>query len=110
MQAAGDQAGLEALADEFVSPWSAAQIDMHFASVATWSTANSCPVILNEFGVLNFCVDAASRANWIRAVRQAAEDHEVGWTYWEADQGFGFIADRASTDGFDDSAIGALLS
>ena len=49
-------------------------------------------MILNEFGVLDFCVDAASRANWLRAVRQAAEANGIGWTYWEAYQGFGFIA------------------
>ena len=66
--------------------------------------------MLGEFGVLNFAVDPTSRANWIRAVREAAEGVGAGWVYWEADQGFGFIADRQSTDGFDDTMIGALLA
>ena len=109
-KAAGDQPALDTLAAEFDSPWTAAHIAADFADLARWSKAHTCPAILDEFGVLNFCADPASRANWIRAVRKAAEKHGVGWAYWEADQGFGFIADRGSTDGFDDVAIGALLS
>jgi endoglucanase len=72
--------------------------------------AHDCPVMLNEFGVLNFCVDAESRARWIRAVRKAAEVNRIGWAYWELDQGFGIIGSRQSTEGFDRSMIAALLS
>jgi endoglucanase len=86
-----------------------AHIDADFRRLAAWASANRCPVMLNEFGVLNFCVDATSRANWVRAVRRAAEANGVGWSYWEADQGFGFIADRRSTAGIDPSMLEALL-
>ena len=55
------------------------------------------------------CVDEKSRVAWIGAVRKAAEDAGVGWTYWELDQGFGFIKDRRSADGFDTALIDALL-
>jgi endoglucanase len=65
--------------------------------------------MLNEFGVLNFCVDAQSRAAWVRAVREAAEANHIGWTYWELDQGFGFIKSRLSTEGFDAAMMAALL-
>jgi endoglucanase len=65
--------------------------------------------MLNEFGVLNFCVDPTSRASWVRSVRTAAEANGIGWTYWEADQGFGFIKDRRRTDGFDAATIDALV-
>jgi endoglucanase len=65
--------------------------------------------MLNEFGVLNFCVDATSRANWVRAVRKAAERNTVGWTYWEADQGFGFISDRTASASVEQTMIEALL-
>lgn len=66
--------------------------------------------MLGEFGVLDFCVDAASRANWIRAVRSAAEANGAGWIYWEADQGFGFMADRTDAGGIDAAITRALLS
>jgi endoglucanase len=66
-------------------------------------------VILDEFGALGFCSDAASRAGWIRAVRQAAEADGIGWAYWELDYGFGFIRNRQSTEGFDRPVIEALL-
>ena len=110
LAAGDDQPALDALNTELGSPWTADRIAADFADAGRWSAAHRSPMILNEFGVLDFCVDAASRANWLRAVRQAAEANGIGWTYWEADQGFGFIADRASTDGFDQTAIGALLS
>jgi endoglucanase len=66
--------------------------------------------MLNEFGVLNFCVDAASRTTWVRAVREAAERNAVGWTYWEADQGFGFISSRTAGGVVDQPMVEALLA
>jgi endoglucanase len=109
LRAAGDEAALAALEDAFKHPWTAAQIAADFAGVVEWSRKNDCPVILDEFGALGFCSDAASRANWIRAVRRAAEANDIGWVYWELDYGFGFIRSRRSTDGFDRSMIDALL-
>jgi endoglucanase len=106
---AGDERALAALDDAFQHPWTAAQIASDFAEVAEWSRKNDCPVILDEFGALGFCSDAKSRANWTRAVREAAEANGIGWAYWELDYGFGFIHDRQSTEGFDRSMIDALL-
>ncbi|HET7094041.1 MAG TPA: cellulase family glycosylhydrolase, partial [Thermomicrobiales bacterium] len=105
---AGDERALAALEDAFQHPWTAAHIASDFAGVQEWSRKNDCPVILDEFGVLGFCSDAASRANWIRAVRQAAEANGIGWTWWELDQGFGFIRSRQETGGFDLPMIEAL--
>lgn len=109
LSAAGDSEALQVLVEEFAEPWFASRIEADFADLARWSSEQNCPVLLNEFGVLDFCVDPASRARWVRAVREAAEATCVGWTYWELDQGFGFIADRRSTEGFDMTLIEALL-
>jgi endoglucanase len=106
--AAGDQEGLALLKDAFSQPWSADHIAGEFARLGEWSRVNNCPVVVGEFGVLNFCVDRESRANWVRAVRRAAEANGIGWTYWELDQGFGFIKSRLETDGFDLSMVEAL--
>ena len=108
-KAAGDQEALDYLNGEFDGAWSVKHIEADFATLAKWSKKHKTPVMLNEFGVLNFSVDSVSRANWVRAVREAAEAHGIGWTYWEADQGFGFIADRLGSDRVEQSMIEALL-
>ncbi|WP_328824588.1 glycoside hydrolase family 5 protein [Mesorhizobium neociceri] len=109
LRAAGDEEAASLLENELSNPWTAAAIASNFAEAARWSVAHDCPLMLNEFGVLNFCVDAQSRAAWVRAVREAAEANHIGWTYWELDQGFGFIASRLSPEGFDASMMAALL-
>jgi endoglucanase len=109
LRAAGDEEAANLVEDELSAPWTEARIAADFADLARWSAAHDCPVMLNEFGVLNFCVDAESRASWVRAVRMAAEANHVAWTYWELDQGFGFIRNRQSVEGFDGPMIAALL-
>lgn len=109
LQGAGDDAGVTFLDGEFAHDWTVARIRADFATAADWSKANRCPLLLGEFGVLDFCVDAGSRARWVEAVREAAEANGMGWNYWEVDAGFGFIADRQSTTGFSSSMITALV-
>jgi endoglucanase len=109
LKEAGDDAALRTLDTEFEFAWTVKRIQNDFADIGKWSKRTKTPVLLNEFGVLNFCVDPESRANWTRAVREAAEANGVGWNYWELDEGFGLIADRQSTEGFDTSLIDALL-
>ncbi|MHA6643849.1 glycoside hydrolase family 5 protein [Mesorhizobium sp. A623] len=104
----GDEAATAFLKEQFSHPWTTASIAADFATLGQWSAKNRCPAIVDEFGVLDFCVDPASRSTWVRAVRQAAEANGVGWAYWELDQGFGFIKNRTSTEGFDLSMIEAL--
>lgn len=106
----GDAAARDYLDGEFASAWTADHIRADIEDASRWSRLNNCPVILDEFGVLDFCVDPMSRANWIGVVRRATEANGIGWTYWELDQGFGFIRDRRSTEGFDRSVIAALVS
>jgi endoglucanase len=103
----GDRAFLDG---EFKRPWTIANIAADFAEAGAWAKGHGVPMMLGEFGVLNFCVDPASRGNWVRAVRQAAEANGLGWASWEADQGFGFIVDRTSPAGFDASMLEALLT
>lgn len=98
------------LREEFLRSWTVGHIEDDFAEAAAWSTRTGVPLMLGEFGVLNFAVDAVSRTTWIRAVRQAAEANGIGWAHWDTDDGFGFIADRTSTDGFDGQMIEALLA
>lgn len=109
LRAAGDEQAAALIEEQLSTPWTDAAIASEFARLKHWSETHECPVIMNEFGVLNFCVDAESRTSWVRAVRRAAEANQLGWTYWELDQGFGFIQSRRSTEGFDRSMIAALF-
>lgn len=109
LRAAGDEQAAAMIEEQLSTPWTKASIASEFARLARWSVTHSCPVILNEFGVLNFCVDAESRTSWVRAVRRGAEANRIGWAYWELDQGFGFIQSRQSTEGFDHAIIAALF-
>lgn len=108
LRRAGDTEALKLVEDAFARPWDAARIAADFAEVAAWAKQHDCPAILGEFGVLDFCADDASRANWTRAVCRAAEANGIGWTYWELDQGFGFIKDRRSVEGFNPALLAAM--
>lgn len=109
LRASGDKQASALIEEQLSTPWSEAAVASEFTRLKHWSETHECPVLMNEFGVLNFCVDAESRAAWTSAVRRAAEAHQVGWVYWELDQGFGFIKNRRSTDGFDPMMTAALL-
>ncbi|WP_181407993.1 glycoside hydrolase family 5 protein [Pararhizobium mangrovi] len=109
LKANDDAKALKMLNDAFSDPWTPSAIESDFAGLSNWSERHGQTVILNEFGVLDFCADEKSRTAWIRAVRRAAERHGIGWTYWELDQGFGFIEDRRSPEGFDRAVVKALL-
>ena len=109
LRAAGDEQAAALIEEQLSSPWTDAAIASEFVRLKHWSETYDCPVMMNEFGVLNFCVDTESRTSWVRSVRQAAEVNQVGWVYWELDQGFGFIKSRSSMQGFDSSMIAALF-
>lgn len=105
-----NQSALDFLNQEFEADWTRARIDDDFRQLGDWAKQNNTPVVLNEFGVLNFCVDAQSRINWITQVRNAAVRNAIGWTYWEFDRGFGFVEDRLDPDTIDFSIASALLT
>ncbi len=105
----GDVEAAERLEAQLATDWTEAAIRAQFRQAADWSAATACPIMLNEFGVLDFCVDAASRQAWTGAVRHAAEAHGIGWAWWELDQGFGLIADRKRIEGFDEAMLAALF-
>lgn len=101
---------LAVLDEEFLSEWTSASIEADFIAAANWSRRNGVPVILGEFGALADAADTRSRANWIRATRKAAETHGMGWLYWDLDDGFGFLDDRASPAGLNRDLVDALLA
>ncbi|MCT7663223.1 glycoside hydrolase family 5 protein [Shinella kummerowiae] len=109
LRAAGDDEAIALIEDQLATPWTEVAVRAVFEGAARWSERSGCPVMLNEFGVLDVCVDAPSRVAWIRAVRKAAEASGIGWAYWDLDQGFGLMESRLEGDGFDAAMLDALF-
>ena len=109
LRAQGNAEALAMLDQELEADWTYERIEEDFARVGVWSQTTGCPVVLNEFGVLQGCVDPLSRIRWIAAVRDAAERYGMAWTYWELDAGFGFVADRQDAASLDPMLLAALI-
>lgn len=69
------------------------------ATARRWSDQNQVPIWLGEFGSYGgppgHPNDMASRAEYTRLVREAAEQRGIPWTYWELDSGFGAYDPKA---------------
>lgn len=109
LRSMGDMEAARLVEEQMTTDWTQTAIHAEFRRAAEWSAATGCPVMLNEFGVLNFCVGTASRQAWIHAVRCAVEENGIGWALWELDQGFGLIVDRTKAEGFDEATFEALF-
>jgi endoglucanase len=64
-----------------------------------WGAKHDVPIWLGEFGAYGGPPtspnDIASRAEYTRLVREAAEDRGMRWAYWELDSGFGVYDPQA---------------
>ncbi|WP_316858768.1 cellulase family glycosylhydrolase [uncultured Cohaesibacter sp.] len=108
MKARGAPDLVRALQETFQQPWNAARIATDFAALGQWSKHHKVPVIVNEFGVLDFDVDRRSRINWLRAVRLAAEKNCIGWAHWDFSDGFAMVNPQTTLP--DPFVMDALLS
>ena len=81
-----------------------AEIDV----AAKWAQEHHVRLIVTEFGIFNGAVPPASRAAWLRDVRQALEQRSIGWTVWEYRGGFGVVSDLEHPCGSRASAKAAL--
>jgi len=72
-------------------PWNEAGIEAAFDTMAHWAKTNARPVIVNEFGVLDFATPRRSRLDWLAAVARAASSRCIGWAHWDFQDGFGLI-------------------
>ena len=92
----GDEEAVKAIEQTYAEPWDAARIASVLAPVGAWAERHGVAVIVNEFGVLTFDVDPWARTDWLRAVRQGAEYHCLGWTHWDFSQGFAMVDPKTS--------------
>ncbi|TGY88499.1 glycoside hydrolase family 5 protein [Marinicauda algicola] len=64
------------------SPRERAEITADFRAVDAFAQARGLPVLLGEFGVYGE-VPLPARAQWTRAVREAAEARGFAWCHWD---------------------------
>jgi len=88
------------------------EIDSVFDKNLAWARAHDVApqrIFLGEFGVMRPNVDPASRHNWLKTVREAAERRNMPWAYWSLEQpsAMGLRIDRG-TGAFDPLILDAL--
>lgn len=83
-----------------------AEIDSEFDAVVQWAETHNRPIHMGEFGAFS-TADNDSRERWTRYVRQAAEDRDFSWAYWEFGAGFGVY--NRDTQQWNDYLLRALL-
>ena len=91
LKRSGKREAAKSLEETYRTRWDAARIASDFDPVGKWATKHNTAVIISEFGVLDFDVDKFARADWIRAVREGAERHCMGWTHWDFSDGFAMV-------------------
>jgi endoglucanase len=70
-----------------------AAINQVFSNVRAWANSNQVPVFLGEFGA-STAADAASRCNWVAALKNATDANSFPYFYWDAispTDAFGFF-------------------
>jgi endoglucanase len=71
------------------TPQEHAAIASDFDPIARWSKANDRPILLGEFGAFDKSGTPVDlRAAWTSTVREEAERHGFGWSYWQFDSDF----------------------
>ncbi|MDR8392045.1 glycoside hydrolase family 5 protein [Aliifodinibius sp. S!AR15-10] len=63
-----------------------------FDTVKNWADTHNRPIYLGEFGAYS-AAPQESRESWTTFIRNAAEERNFSWSYWEFGAGFG-IYDR----------------
>jgi len=59
---------------------------------AEWSKRQQVPMYLGEFGVFDPAphnLDQVSKIKWIKSMRESAEQHQIGWAFFEFANDFG---------------------
>jgi endoglucanase len=105
----GRQTAAALLERQLGRAWTSERIGSEFGKAAAWAQRHQRPVIVNEFGVLNWKASPADRIRWLEAVRRSAEQHCIGWTHWDYADGFGFVQRRNGVEIADEAVVKALV-
>jgi endoglucanase len=87
-------------------PATKSSIGNDFERAVRWAEESGRPVWLGEFGAYSKA-DMASRARWTHFVAREAEQHGIGWAYWEFCSGFGIY--NAQEGSWNEELVTALV-
>lgn len=90
------------------SHWDRGRVDFEIGQIRAWADRHRVPVICNEFGVYRLNAAPAERVAWLRDVRSALEQRNLGWTVWDFDGTFGIATREAGALVLDRPAVEAL--
>lgn len=89
LRSVGATEAAEALRRSVAGGWDAALLTRAYDTMEDWALRHDRPVIVNEFGVLNFVAPRQSRLDWLALNTHLAEARCIGWTHWDFQDGFG---------------------
>jgi len=88
--------------------WDRERIEMEISQVADWAKRRGVAVMCDEFGVYRKDSDPKDRATWLTDVRTSLEKHNMGWTMWDYNGGFGVVNENHSGATPDQLTLDAL--
>ena len=111
------QDALEATEDEFAQSvirnygeerWDEERLRERIAEVAAWAEEHGLRLTCNEFGIYHARVPREDGLRWLAAVREAFEDHGIGWAMWDYRGGFRVVERENGTVSPDEEVLEAL--
>jgi len=96
--AEGAEAQPAAVKTYFREQWNADRIRAQIDEAADWAEANGVRVWCGEFGSYRKTIDAEDRIRYIRDVRPALEEHDIGWAMWDLKGGFALMKSDGGID------------
>ncbi len=88
--------------------WNEERINQRIAEVAAWGEEHGLRLTCNEFGIYHAGVPREDGLRWLRAVREALEDHGIGWAMWDYRGGFRVVQRDNGTVYSDEGVLEAL--
>lgn len=88
--------------------WNEERLRERIAEVAAWGEEHGLRLTCNEFGIYHARVPREDGLRWLTAVREAFEDHGIGWAMWDYRGGFRVVERENGTVTPDEGVLEAL--
>ncbi len=88
--------------------WDAERIRERIAAVAAWGEEHGLRLTCNEFGVFHANVPREDGLRWLTALREALEEHGIGWAMWDYRGGFRVVQHEDGQPVPDEGVLEAL--
>ncbi|MFO7774795.1 MAG: cellulase family glycosylhydrolase [Candidatus Hydrogenedentota bacterium] len=88
--------------------WDEERLRERIAEVAAWGEEHGLRLTCNEFGIYHARVPREDGLRWLTAVREAFEDHGIGWAMWDYRGGFRVVEHENGAVTPDEGVLEAL--